>query len=111
MSSPGFRACAVTQGDDYLHTVTITSDGTTAVNITGRTYTAQVRASRDKDATLILTLTCAVPTGTDGIVTIAATNTLTSALTVGTYWWDLQEGPTKSTILTGPFTVEPQVTN
>lgn len=109
MSTPGIRNCAVVQGDDYSHTVTITSNGTTAVNITGRTYTAQVR---DTAGRLILTLTCAVPTGTDGVVTIAATDTLTAALAVGIYRWDLQEvsGTTTSTILAGSFTVRAQVT-
>lgn len=107
MSAPGVRNDSVVQGNDYLHTVTITSDGTTAVNITGRTYTAQVR---DADGTLILTLTCAVPTGTDGVVNITATDTLTLALTPGVYTWALQElsGSTTTDILAGQFRVIPK---
>lgn len=105
MPRPAARPITIVQGNDYLHSVTLTSDGTTAVNITGRTYTAQVR---DSTGTLILTLTCTVPTGTDGIVTISATDTLTAALTVGEYTWALQEvsGTQTNDILEGRCTVK-----
>lgn len=107
MSAPGVKNEQVVQGNDYLHTVTITSDGTTAVNITGRTYTSHVR---DATGALILTLTCTVPTGTDGKVLITATDTLTLALTPGVYSWALQElsGSSTSDILAGRFTVIPK---
>ena len=100
MPAPGARNVVIVQGNDYLHTVTLTSDGTTAVNITGRTYTSQVR---DSTGTLILTLTCANVTGTDGKVTITATDTLTAALTPGLYSWALQElsGSSTNDILAG----------
>lgn len=100
MPAPGVRNVTIVQGNDYLHSVTVTSDGSTAVNITGRTYTAQVR---DSSGTLVLTLTCTVPTGTDGIVTLSATDALTLALTPGIYTWALQEtsGSSTNDILAG----------
>lgn len=107
MPAPGVRNITIVQGNDYLHSVTLTSDGSTAVNITGRTYAAQVR---DASGTLILTLTCTVPTGTDGLVSISATDTLTLALTPGTYSWALQEtsGSSTNDILAGAAVVRPK---
>lgn len=109
MAAPAVRNIEVTQGDTHLHTVTITSDGTTAINITGRTYAAKVRNSAD---TVILTLTCTVPTGTDGQVVIGATATATGAVSPGVYRWELEEtsGASVSTVLAGSFTILKQVT-
>lgn len=111
MARPGKRDIDIYVGDDYAHTVTLTSDGTTPINITGRTYIAQVRASA-ADTTATLSFTCTVPTGTDGVVNITASDTLTAALTDGAYVWDLQESASGvvTTILRGSCRVTKDVT-
>ncbi len=111
MAAPANRPIEVYMGDDYSHVVTLTSDGTTPINITGRTYAAKIRASRDS-TTVLLTFTCSVLVGTDGKVTITSTDTLTAALQPGVYVWDLEEtsGTTVTTILAGDAVVTQDVT-
>jgi hypothetical protein len=101
----GKRNIQIIRGDDYSHVVTMnTRSGNTLtpVNITGRTYTAQLRKALSQtvpDATF----TCAVTNGAAGQVTITMSHTITAALDPGCYFWDLQQnaGGVLNTILSG----------
>ena len=105
-------ALPMMRGDDFAHVFYIVgSDEVTPVNITGRTYAMQMRS--DPDATAVaLTLTCTVPTGTDGAVNVAASHTLTAALVPGLYVGDLQETASgvPTTLVQVQFTVSADVT-
>ena len=113
MATPGKRDITFVKGDDYTHVITITSDGSTPIDITGRTYTAMIRQEKDDTGTAYATITCALTTPLSGVLTLTMTDTITAALTAGRYWWDLQEvsGSTTTTILAGAATVLQDVTH
>lgn len=98
-------------GDDETVAVYIYSDAaaTTPVDVTGRTYTLSVATARG--ATPVLALTGTV-TGASGLVTFTATDTQTTALTAGTYVFDVVEvsGSNESTIILGTVAVGERVT-
>jgi hypothetical protein len=111
MAQPADQDLTITRGDTETLVVTITTDGSTAVDITGRTYRAQVRSQQDS-TTIKASFTCAVTNGAAGQVTCTLTATSSSALSAGLYFWDLEENASGviSTILSGNVTVLADVT-
>lgn len=108
---PGELNIVSTRGDTCTLTITITSDGTTPINITGRTYASQVRRNWD-DTSAAATFTCTVTNGAGGVLVISLTSSQTGLLESGNYFWDLQENAsgTITTILSGAFVVLPDAT-
>lgn len=108
---PGELNIVTTRGDTCTLTVTITSDGTTPINITGRVYTSMVRRYWD-DATVAATFTCTVTNGAGGVMVMTLSATQTAAMDDGTYYWDLQENASGiiTTIMSGAFVVLPDAT-
>jgi hypothetical protein len=101
----GRRNIEIIRGDDYSHVVTLnTRSGTTVtpVDITGRTYTAQLRKALSQTSA-DATFTCTVTDAANGEITITMSHTITAALTPGCYYWDLQQnaGGVLNTILGG----------
>ena len=112
MAQPADQDLTITRGDTETLIVTITTDGSNAVDITGRTYRAQVRSQQDS-TTIKASFTCTLSaTPTDGIVTCVLSATSSAALSAGLYFWDLEEtaSGTVSTILAGNITVLADVT-
>ena len=99
------------RGDTETVQVTMTSDGTTPVDITGRTYAAQLRSTPDI-ATISASASCAVTDAANGVMTATFSASVTSDLSPGMYYWDLQEtnGTTVTTVLAGTVTVLADVT-
>ena len=111
MAEPATQDLVFVRGDTETVSVTMTTDGTTAIDITGRTYSSQLRTA--PDATVVsATATCAVPTGTDGKVNVVFSATSTASLSPGYFYWDLQENAsgTITTVLKGQVTVLADVT-
>lgn len=110
MAVPGEANVVITRGDTTTLIITIT-DSSGPVNITGRTYTSQVRQNAD-DPTAAATFTCTLTTPLSGVLTCVLTATQTAALEPGNHVWDLQENAsgTISTVLAGAFTVLADVT-
>lgn len=108
---PGELNIVTTRGDTCTLTVTITTDGVTPVNITGRTYTSMVRRYWD-DPTVVATFTCTVTNGPNGVLTMVLSSTQTAAIDDGTYFWDLQEDASGiiTTVMAGAFVVLPDAT-
>jgi len=105
-------ALPLVRGDDFAHVFYIVgSDEVTPTNITGRTYAMQMRPTPDA-AAVSLSFTCTVPVGSDGAVNVAASHTLTAALTRTTYVADLQETASGvvTTLVRVTFTVVADVT-
>lgn len=111
MAQPADQDLIITRGDTETLVVTITSDGSTAVNITGRTYRAQIRSTQDS-TTIKASFTCVVTSGASGQVTCTLSSTSSAALSAGLYFWDLEENASGviSTILAGNVTVLADVT-
>lgn len=91
--------------------VVMTTDGVTPLNVTGRSYAAQVRSSVDASSAAA-TFTCTVTDGAAGEVTCVVSASATAGLSPATYVWDLQEtaGGSVATILSGTVTVVADVT-
>jgi hypothetical protein len=111
MAQPADQDLIITRGDTETLVVTITSDGSTPVDITGRTYRAQIRSTQDS-TTIKASFTCTVSFGTSGQVTCTLSATSSAALSAGLYFWDLEENASGviSTILAGNVTVLADVT-
>ena len=111
MAQPADQDLIITRGDTETLVVTITADGSTPVDITGRTYRAQIRSTQDS-TTIKASFTCTVAYGTDGQVTCVLSATSSATLSAGLYFWDLEENASGvvSTILSGNVTVLADVT-
>lgn len=101
----GRRNIEIIRGDDYSHVVTLaTRSGTTVtpINITGRTYMAQLRKAKSQTLPTA-TFTCVVTNGAAGEVTITMAHAITAFIDPGCYYWALQQdaGGILNTILAG----------
>jgi hypothetical protein len=111
MAQPADQDLILTRGDTETLVVTITSDGSTAVDITGRTYRAQIRSTQDS-TTIKATFSCTVTGAASGQVTCVLSASSSATLSAGLYFWDLEENASGvvSTILAGNVTVLADVT-
>lgn len=101
----------ITRGDTETLVITFTSDGTTPINVAGRTYAAQVRSTPDSN-TVKASFVCTVTNGAAGQVTCVMSSTESSLLAAGNYFWDLQENASGviNTLMGGSVVVLPDVT-
>ena len=97
-------------GDTETISLTLRSNGT-AVDITGRSYAAQIRSTAASTA-VIATFTCTVTNGTGGSVQCTLPAATTAALTAGQAVYDIQEtnSSTVTTLLQGPTFIVQDVT-
>jgi hypothetical protein len=111
MAQPADQDLTITRGDTETLVVTITTDGSAPVDITGRTYRSQIRSQQDS-TTIKASFTCVVTSGALGQVTCTLPPTSSSTLSAGLYFWDLEENASGviSTILAGNVTVLADVT-
>ena len=99
----------ITRGDDFADEVTIKENGV-AVDVSARTYTAQVRLT--KDATdVVATFTIDMTSAATGVVGFAIADTITDDM-AGPYVWDFQQdtGGVIRTLMGGSFFVDADVT-
>jgi hypothetical protein len=98
-------------GDDVSRIITfVEADKTTPINITGRTYVAQIFT---EDGTVAASMTATVPTGTDGKVNLSLARATTTTLGVGNWRWSLVETASGvvTTVLVGGFTISSEATS
>lgn len=98
------------QGDDETYSLTFTTDGTTAVNLTGSTLTFMVVKSQDTpDANALITKTLTTFTDpTNGKTNLELTNTDTN-IALGTYFYRMKWIDTSAkvkTIMKGKLSIE-----
>ena len=106
MAQPADQDLTITRGDTETLVVTITTDGVTPINITGRTYKAQIRTQQDA-TNIRASFTCTITSAANGQVTCVLSATDSATLSSGLYFWDLEENASGvvSTILAGNVTV------
>lgn len=111
MATPAEQDLVTTRGDTVTVTVTMTTDGTTPINITGRTYTAMIRQDPE-DVNSAGSFTCTITNGSAGQLSLVMSAATTATLDPYNYYWDLQENASGviTTVLAGAFVVLPDVT-
>ena len=114
MITPSTYNLTVWQGADFDQTFTVTQNGT-ALNFTGYLARMQVREAADSTAYLLsLTNGSGITLGgTAGTIAVAITNAQSSAISAGSYAYDLElvaGAGTITRLLQGAFTVIGNVT-
>lgn len=111
MSSPANYLLTLRTGDTETVSVTLQDSAGAPINITGRTYAAQVRATADA-ASPLATFTCTITNAAAGTFACTLSATQTAALTPGGGVWDLAEtnGSTVTTLLAGSVQIVQDVT-
>jgi len=111
MASPAELPITIRTGDTEQLTVRVTDSNGSAVNITGRTYSSQIRETAASTAVLA-TFSCAVTDGTAGVFVCSLGTAVTSALTAGQAVYDIQENASGvvTTMLAGPVFIVQDVT-
>jgi hypothetical protein len=111
MATPAEQDLVVTRGDTMTVNVTMTTNGTTPINITSRVYTSMVRANYD-DPTAAASFVCTIVSGAAGTLQLVMSAASTALLEPYNYYWDLQENASGiiTTVLAGAFVVLPDVT-
>ena len=97
-------------GDSKELDITFRDSAGEYINITGRTYVAQIRKTAN-DPNVITAFTCTIVNGAQGSLRCLLTSDQTSALKPGSAKWDLQEtyGSIKNTIFKGTVTIEQDI--
>jgi hypothetical protein len=104
------RNISIYKGDSYTHEIRIRNSANVNTNITGRTYTAQMRKSRSSDS-VVLSFTVAVTSAANGLVTMSLSSDATSSIEPGIYFYDFEEtnGSYVTTLMTGKVSLTGQV--
>ena len=99
------------QGATFSKNFTITTDGSTAYDISGLTLQAQMRKSFESESAT--TFTASVVTGASGIYKLVLSETTTASIASGRYVYDVELTLSDSTLEKvhyGVVTVHPEVT-
>lgn len=109
--SPANLPINIRIGDTETISVAVQDSAGAPVNITGRTYAAQMRSTTGA-STVLATFTCSIVSGAGGTLTASLSAATTAALSAGLAVWDLQEtnGSTITTLLAGSVTIVQDVT-
>ena len=95
MAVPADQDLTITRGDTETIVVTLTSDDNgTPINITGRTYRAQIRQSQDA-TTIKASFTCAITNAAAGQVTCTLSATDSATLPAGYRDWETDRKSTR----------------
>ena len=111
MASPVDYPLSVRIGDTETVSVTLQDSAGTAIDITGRTYSAQIRETAASTNTLA-SFTCVLVNAANGQFACTLSATTTAALSPQMAVWDLQEanGTTITTLLAGAVKIDKDVT-
>lgn len=108
---PAKQDIKIMRGDTEVFVITVQDSTGTPVNLTGDTFTSQIRYNKD-DPSFAAAFTCVVTNAAGGVVTLTLSSAASASLNDGVAYWDLQRtsGGTVSTILAGKCTVLADVT-
>lgn len=107
----GTRNIKVYQGDTYIHELRLRSNANTAIDVTGRTYSGQIRKVKTSDI-VIATFNIDMTDSSNGYVRFTLDSNVTSNIQSGSYWFDFQEfnSGVITTLIAGKVSVEGEVT-
>ena len=110
MAQPARFDIVIYIGDTFSLTVLFTDEAGTAIDISGYSFAAEVRAPGD--GSLVATITAAVADGPDGEASLQIAAATTADLTPAVCDWDLQQtvGGVVTTLLRGRATITKDVT-
>ena len=103
---------SIDQGADFSKNFTVTTDGSTAYDISDLTLQAQMRKSYDSSSATA-TFTASVVTGSSGIYKLVLSNSTSADISAGRYVYDVELILSDSTIEKvhyGIITVNPEAT-
>ncbi len=111
MALPASHNLKFVRGDTQDFTITVTEDGTTPRNLTGYTFRAQIRASKDS-STIAGEFACTVATPASGVVRLVLSAAASAALPDEILYWDFEQtvGGVVTTLLAGKCTVVGDIT-
>jgi len=102
----------IDQGSDFAIEFTVAESGI-AKNLSGYSARAQLRPSKSS-STLSASFTCSIPTPTNGKINMVLLNGVSSGVTAGRYYYDLEihtsGDSTVSRLLYGEVTLTQEVT-
>jgi hypothetical protein len=106
------RDISIYQGDYYTHEVRIRNSSNIAINISGRTYAAQIKKSKSSD-TLVASFSAVIANASTGTLTLSMSSNITANIDSGSYYYDLQEtnGSVITTLMGGKVTIIGDVSN
>jgi hypothetical protein len=106
MAVPSTQNLTITRGDTETVVVTLKDGSGVAIDVTGRTYRAQIRATKDS-STISTSFVCAITDAAGGEITSTLSAGNSGSLAAGKYYWDFEEnnGGVVTTILAGVVTV------
>lgn len=111
--TPGTYDQAIQAGEDYRLTLSLKDSGGTAMNLTGYSYAAQLRATQATTGTLYANYSASVTSAVGGTVAVSLSKAQTSNLAGKTGYWDLKQtdsGGKATYVLAGKAVVTPRVT-
>ena len=103
----------IEQGTTWTVQITVKDADSTAINITDYTCDSQMRSSYETDTSYDITCTIAEPDSTSGILSLNLTDTQSSAINKGRYYYDVEltdDSANKTRLIEGKITVTPEVT-
>lgn len=108
---PAKQDIKIMRGDTEVFNIFVTDSAGAAVDLTGDTFTSQIRYNRD-DTSIAASFTCAIIDAADGHVRLTLSATSSATLTAGTGYWDLQRNNdgVVTTIVAGKCTILADVT-
>ena len=103
---------SIDQGADFSRTLTVTTDGSTAYDLSGLSLQAQMRKGYDSSSATA-TFTASLVSATDGTYKLTLSNSTTASITAGRYVYDVElilSGSTIEKVHFGIITVNPEAT-
>lgn len=111
MALPATQNLKFMRGDTQDFTITLTENGSTPRDLTGHTFRAQIRTSKDASA-IAASFVCTVTTPASGVVRLVLPASSSASLPEAVLFWDFEQtvDGVVTTLLAGKCTVVGDVT-
>lgn len=105
------RNITIYSGDTYVHELRLKNSSNTAIDISTRTFSGQIRIA-PASTEPIANFSANISNGVGGIVQFSLSSSDTAAITPGTYYYDFQQvdGVIVTTLIAGKAVIQEDVT-